>query len=138
MSLISIVIVLIIVGFLLWLINNYIPMGQFYQDYLKCRGHYCCYFVGFISVRHYSWYRSFQAEINFSKMPEKISIHCFISGRVQGVWFRASAKEQADRHGITGFACNLPDGRVEVVASGEKEKVMQFHAWLKRGPALAE
>lgn len=70
-------------------------------------------------------------------MSERISIHCYVSGKVQGVWFRASAKEEADRNGITGFARNLPDGRVEVMASGERNEIALFHAWLKHGPKLA-
>jgi len=68
----------------------------------------------------------------------RISIHCFVSGRVQGVWFRASTKEQANRLGVTGWVQNLPDGRVEVLASGEKEAIATLYEWLKRGPELAE
>lgn len=70
-------------------------------------------------------------------MANQICIHCCISGKVQGVWFRASAKEEADKLGITGWACNLPDGRVEVFACGDSEKMSAFHAWLKHGPRLA-
>ena len=57
-------------------------------------------------------------------IPAKLSIHCFVTGRVQGVWFRSSAKTQAIELGITGWARNLPDGRVEVQASGDKIKIM--------------
>jgi len=70
--------------------------------------------------------------------PAKLSIHCFVTGRVQGVWFRSSAKTQAIELGITGWARNLPDGRVEVQASGDKIKIMQFYAWLQKGPVLAK
>jgi acylphosphatase len=70
-------------------------------------------------------------------MKERLSIHCYISGRVQGVFFRANAKKEADLLGITGFARNLPDGRVEVIASGEKDKLINFYAWLKHGPQFA-
>ena len=70
-------------------------------------------------------------------MTQQICIHCYIAGTVQGVWFRASTKEQAEQLGITGWARNLPDGRVEVLACGEKEKVEQLHVWLKHGPRLA-
>ena len=63
---------------------------------------------------------------------------CYISGKVQGVWFRASAKDEADRLGLTGFAHNLADGRVEIFACGEQEKLDLFFAWLKHGPPLAK
>lgn len=68
----------------------------------------------------------------------KMSIHCFVSGRVQGVWYRASTQKEANALGLTGWVRNLSDGRVEVVACGEKEKVMQLYAWLRRGPELAK
>ncbi len=70
-------------------------------------------------------------------MQEKICIHCFVSGKVQGVWFRAGTQDKAKELGITGWARNLPDGRVEVIACGEKDKVAELHAWLKQGPELA-
>lgn len=63
---------------------------------------------------------------------------CLISGRVQGVFFRASARDQAQRHGITGYAKNLPDGRVEVLACGERDALERLRDWLGRGPAAAE
>lgn len=71
-------------------------------------------------------------------MPERIGLHAYVSGRVQGVWYRASTQEQAVRLGITGFAKNLSDGRVEVLAFGERASVMQLLEWLKHGPALAQ
>lgn len=68
----------------------------------------------------------------------QICIHCYVSGKVQGVWFRASTKDQAKRLHITGWARNLPDGRVEVLACGKKEKVAELYEWLKHGPQLAK
>ena len=62
----------------------------------------------------------------------------FISGRVQGVFYRASTREQALRLGITGYAKNLADGRVEVVAYGARESLAELQAWLWRGPMAAE
>jgi acylphosphatase len=56
---------------------------------------------------------------------------------VQGVFFRQSAKTEADRVGVAGWARNLADGRVEVVVEGDAGKVKRFLDWLRRGPALA-
>lgn len=71
-------------------------------------------------------------------MKDTLTIQCFISGHVQGVWFRAHTKEQADKLDITGFAKNLSDGRVEVVATGEHHNIKQLYEWLKKGPEQAE
>ncbi len=64
-------------------------------------------------------------------------MHCFVSGRVQGVCFRMATHEQAMLHGITGWVRNLPDGRVEVMASGDAQQLQQMKEWLKQGPGLA-
>jgi len=60
-----------------------------------------------------------------------------IAGKVQGVWFRASAREQALALGITGHARNLADGSVEVLAIGPEAALDSFEQWLRRGPPLA-
>lgn len=60
-----------------------------------------------------------------------------VSGRVQGVYFRASTRQQAQRLGLTGWAKNLPDGRVEVLACGSPEALNRLHDWLWQGPSLA-
>ena len=57
----------------------------------------------------------------------------FVSGRVQGVFYRATCVRQAQALGLTGFARNLADGRVEVLACGEPDAVEQFVAWLWEG-----
>jgi acylphosphatase len=73
-------------------------------------------------------------------VPEKIisgmktRVHVFISGRVQGVFFRASTKEEADGLGITGWVRNVPDGRVEVVFEGDEVPVESMLSWCHRGP----
>jgi len=65
-------------------------------------------------------------------------LRCLISGRVQGVFFRASAREQAQQLGVSGYASNLPDGRVEVIACGKADALDAFKGWLRRGPSAAE
>jgi len=61
-----------------------------------------------------------------------------VSGRVQGVFFRASTREEALRLGLTGHARNLPDGNVEVVACGADAALAQLERWLALGPPLAQ
>ena len=60
-----------------------------------------------------------------------------VGGKVQGVWFRASAREQAVRLGLRGYACNLDDGRVEVLAIGDDAAIAALEKWLWQGPRLA-
>jgi len=60
-----------------------------------------------------------------------------VSGKVQGVFFRASAREQAQRLDITGHARNLDDGTVEVIACGDAANIEELERWLQRGPAAA-
>jgi acylphosphatase len=60
-----------------------------------------------------------------------------VSGRVQGVFYRASAREQALRLGLTGHAKNLPDGTVEVVACGPAHALDALERWLRQGPPAA-
>ena len=61
----------------------------------------------------------------------------FVGGKVQGVWFRASTREQAVRLGLRGYAKNLDDGRVEVLAIGEDAALASLEKWLWQGPRLA-
>jgi acylphosphatase len=67
-----------------------------------------------------------------------IARRCLVSGRVQGVYYRATAAERARALGLTGHALNLPDGRVEVVACGSEQAVREFIAWLWIGPSAAK
>ena len=60
-----------------------------------------------------------------------------VSGRVQGVFFRESTRKQADALGLTGYAVNLPDGRVEVAARGAEAALDELHLWLRSGPPMA-
>ena len=65
-------------------------------------------------------------------------MRCYVSGRVQGVFFRASARDRARRLGLAGRASNLPDGRVEVIASGTEADLDALRRWLREGPPQAE
>jgi acylphosphatase len=57
----------------------------------------------------------------------------FVSGRVQGVFYRATCVRKAESLGLAGFARNLSDGRVEVLACGDEAAVNEFVAWLWEG-----
>lgn len=60
-----------------------------------------------------------------------------ISGLVQGVYYRASATTRATELGLTGYARNLPDGRVEIMAEGTQDQLEQLKAWCDDGPPAA-
>jgi len=63
--------------------------------------------------------------------------HFLVSGRVQGVFYRAASESVARRLDLTGWVRNLPDGRVELVACGEETKLMELEQWLREGPPRA-
>ncbi len=65
-------------------------------------------------------------------------VHIFVSGRVHGVFFRASTRDRALRLRIKGFVRNLPDHRVEIVANGSSESIGHFIQWCRSGPPGAE
>ncbi|GAA4998172.1 acylphosphatase [Pseudoluteimonas lycopersici] len=60
-----------------------------------------------------------------------------VGGKVQGVFFRASTREQALKLGLSGYAKNLPDGRVEVLAEGDAAALDALERWLHVGPPMA-
>lgn len=62
----------------------------------------------------------------------------YISGRVQGVFFRESTRSEAERLGLTGHAVNLDDGRVEVLACGDADALDKLARWLREGPSAAD
>lgn len=64
--------------------------------------------------------------------------HVFVTGKVQGVWFRESTRQEADRQGVGGWVRNLPDGRVEAVFTGPAAAVDRMVAWCHRGPDAAQ
>lgn len=68
---------------------------------------------------------------------EKIRAHIYVSGRVQGVYYRKNARRSALGFGLTGWVKNLPDRRVEAVAEGERNRVEEFLRWCWEGPSMA-
>jgi acylphosphatase len=70
-------------------------------------------------------------------MDSVVRRRVLVEGRVQGVWYRASAEREAVRLGLTGLARNLNDGRVEMVVEGDPSAVDAFVAWAKIGPPRA-
>ncbi len=60
-----------------------------------------------------------------------------VTGKVQGVWFRANTKEKANELGLSGFVKNEPDGSVYIEVSGKNNLLDDFIKWLKKGPELA-
>ena len=64
-------------------------------------------------------------------------MRCLVAGRVQGVWYRASTEREARRLKLDGWARNLSDGRVEVVATGYAASVAELCGWLWEGPPAA-
>ena len=68
---------------------------------------------------------------------KKGCIHILVSGRVQGVFFRYSALRKAQQLGLVGYAKNLNDGRVEIVAEGGKANLMSLLDWAHQGPSHA-
>jgi acylphosphatase len=68
---------------------------------------------------------------------KKTSAHVFVSGRVQGVYFRQNTKQVATRHRVTGWVRNLPDGRVEAVFEGDEMAVNEVIEWCHVGPPKA-
>jgi len=69
-------------------------------------------------------------------MPN-VRAHLTISGRVQGVFFRGTARQEARNLGLTGWVRNIYNGDVEAVAEGREESVMAFIDWCRRGPPMA-
>ena len=64
-------------------------------------------------------------------------VRIIVQGRVQGVYYRASARDQARRLNLSGWTRNCPDGSVELVAEGERMQLEQLIAWCHKGPSAA-
>lgn len=67
-------------------------------------------------------------------MAEKVRVRAIVEGRVQGVFFRYSTCEQADKLGVTGWVMNRRDGGVEIVAEGTQQAVGALMQWCRHGP----
>lgn len=65
------------------------------------------------------------------------TIHLLVKGKVQGVFYRATARDVAERIGVTGWVKNTREGDVEAVASGSEDQLQQFIQWCKAGPPQA-
>lgn len=68
----------------------------------------------------------------------QVKAHVFITGRVQGVYFRYKTRCEAKKYGVTGWVRNLPDGRVEAIFNGNKENVDKLIAFVGKGPSGAK
>jgi len=64
-------------------------------------------------------------------------LQLMVRGRVQGVYFRASAQREARRLGLTGWVKNRADGSVEIVAEGEEVAIRELYGWAQKGPGAA-
>jgi len=73
-----------------------------------------------------------------TKIEDRARVHLLIEGRVQGVFFRASAQAEAHRREIKGWVRNCPDGSVELVAEGKRKDIDDLIAWCRHGPRGAE
>ncbi|MFL5788310.1 MAG: acylphosphatase [Flavisolibacter sp.] len=64
-------------------------------------------------------------------------VHLIVKGKVQGVFYRASAKDKADHFSITGWVKNTPEGNVEILACGKDDDIKEFIDWCRIGPGNA-
>ena len=68
----------------------------------------------------------------------KTRAHIYVTGKVQGVFFRQNTKRQAQSRSVTGWVCNLSDGRVEAVFEGEEVAVKEIVEYCRHGPSFAK
>jgi len=69
---------------------------------------------------------------------DRVRAHVFVTGRVQGVYYRASTRDAARERGVDGWVKNLDDGRVEAVFESDEESVEAMYAWCETGSRAAE
>jgi acylphosphatase len=70
-------------------------------------------------------------------MKNEVRAHIVVGGRVQGVLYRRGAQKKAGELGVTGLVHNTLDGKVELIAEGDKQAVQRFIVWCKQGTSLA-
>jgi acylphosphatase len=70
-------------------------------------------------------------------MSERTRAHVYVSGKVQGVYFRATTRDEAQKRGVDGWVRNLDDGRVEAVFEGPEEAVEEMVAFCREGSSAA-
>ncbi len=71
-------------------------------------------------------------------VSEAVRRRILVEGRVQGVFFRDTCRDEATAAGVAGWVRNLPDGRVEVVAEGDPAAVDRLESWCREGPSHAD
>ena len=71
-------------------------------------------------------------------MTAKIRVHIFVSGKVQGVYYRQNTMEAAKAEKVTGWVRNLSDGRVEAILEGDEPSVSKVVEWCQKGPPNAQ
>jgi len=71
-------------------------------------------------------------------VPDLVRYRVLVSGRVQGVFFRDTCRRLAQENDVSGWVCNLPDGRVEAVFEGSPQNVARLVDWSRHGPRLAQ
>lgn len=72
------------------------------------------------------------------EQEEKIRAHIFVSGKVQGVFFRENTKKKAEKLRVSGWVQNLRDGRVEAIFEGDRSNVEKMVNWVRKGPIWAK
>ena len=93
----------------------------------------------FVHFHSYDWnYPAGLLFLRLKKTGTMTALHILVSGHVQGVFYRASAKQKATELNLTGWIKNTPEGKVEAVVCGEAANTEKFMAWCKQGPMLAK
>lgn len=65
------------------------------------------------------------------------TVHLIIKGKVQGVFYRACAREEAEKLGITGWIKNTREGNVEAMINGDQKDIYRYISWCRKGPSRA-